>query len=87
MLAERRDRWQDDLCRPLLYLLWATGDARGNFVRSAVQSLEATDPEVVAAMVEASGMQMNTSGRRISMQESRHGWQSHVHAGLFALYR
>jgi hypothetical protein len=36
----------------------------------AVESLEASDPEAVAAIVAASGMKMNTTGQRVSMVES-----------------
>ena len=58
------------MCHPLLYTLGAIHNARFNFIILAVESLEASDPEVVAAMVAASGMKMNTSGQRVSLEES-----------------
>jgi hypothetical protein len=45
-------------------------NTRNHFIMAAVESLEATDPEAVAAMVAAAGMKMNTTGQRISIEES-----------------
>eukprot|EP01052_Picozoa_sp_SAG31_P037909 SAG31_NODE_4972_length_2825_cov_2.318782_3_plen_189_part_00 len=47
-------RWLDDCCRPIKLLLYTMGAANNHFLASAVNELEASAPEAVAAMVQQS---------------------------------